>query len=145
MLLHRCQKLYQSRQDVQRILILLIKFYYDKERENRSKQESDQLLRRIKGILGQFQTENKFYHDSFLYDGKDLLQHIEKLLTGAEMPSPNEKHTFDRKIKEMLKSEAKHDRSIGYGDVQSSIEAVNMIELQRREPKAKANRYEGAY
>jgi hypothetical protein len=45
------------------------------------------------------------------------LQHIEKLLTGAEMPSPNDKHTFDRKIKEMLKSEAKHDRSIGYGDV----------------------------
>jgi hypothetical protein len=72
MLLHRCQKLYQSRQDVQRILVLLIKFYYDRDKETRSKQESDQLLRRIKGILGQFSTENKIYHEAFVYDGKNL-------------------------------------------------------------------------
>jgi len=44
------------------------------------------------------------------------------------MPSPNDKKAFDRKIKEMLKSEAKNDKSIGYGDNQSSIDAVNMIE-----------------
>lgn len=109
-------------------MVLLIKFYYEKEKERRSKQESDQLLRRIKGILGQFSTENKIYHEAFVYDGKDLHQHIEKLLAGVELPSPHDKNTFDRKIKDMLKNEAMHDRAIGYGDDRASLDAVDVIE-----------------
>ena len=44
------------------------------------------------------------------------------------MPSPHEKNTFDRKIKDMLKNEAKHDMSIGYGSHRASLDAVDLIE-----------------
>ena len=108
-------------------MVLLIKFNYDKDKLKRSKQESEQLLRRIKSILGQFTTENKVYHEAFVYDDKNLKQHIEKLLTGAELPSPHEKNSFDRKIKDMLKNEARNDRSIGYGSDRASLDAVDLI------------------
>lgn len=60
------------------------------------------------------------------------------------MPSPHDKNTFDRKIKDMLKSEAKHDRSIGYGSDRASLDAIDLIEQMKRDAKGKekANRYD---
>jgi hypothetical protein len=46
-LLYRCEKMYQARADVQRILVQLIKWEFDPDRNTRSREDSEKLLKKI--------------------------------------------------------------------------------------------------
>lgn len=63
-LLYRIQKLFQARVDAIKILNL-----YFKLDSSKSQKEKTLLLTKLKGLVGQFTTENKIYGSHFIYKG----------------------------------------------------------------------------
>lgn len=118
---------------MQRILALLIKIFHDPKRTDRSIEEQEKLLRKLKGTIGQFTTENRIYDTTFIFKGQDIRQTIieeqEKLIelnrsASPKSPaSPTSSHSalsaggrtnkVDKQIKDLLKSEAKYERALG--------------------------------
>ena len=71
-LLYRCEKLFQARADVQKILLLLLKIENAPNAATRTPQEHQQLVQKLKGLVGQFKTEYRMYDKAFIYKGRDV-------------------------------------------------------------------------
>ena len=83
-LVYRCEKLYQARADVQRILALLIKIYHDPKRVKRNVPEQERLFQKLKVVVGAFTNENRIYDTVFIFRGQDIKETIEEELAKLE-------------------------------------------------------------
>ena len=93
-----------------KLLSLYIRIFYSPDRDLREKSESESLLRRLKGQVGQFQTEHHMYHQtSFKYRGREMFYRIEEDLVkqGCLVQIPSERqqqlqqlgNKYDQQIK----------------------------------------------
>ena len=71
--------------------MMLIKLDHDNEKETRPEEQTQMIVRRLKGLLGQFTTENRIYDDNFIYDAGCLMTRLLTANRGIRVPLGNDK------------------------------------------------------
>ena len=97
MVLYRCQKLYNIRQDAAKILIMMLKLKYDIDKGRRVFDHSYDtnllIWRRIKALVYNFNVDFADYLGPFMFHGQNLeeqaareIKKYDKMNTGGKVP-----------------------------------------------------------
>lgn len=108
-LLYRCEKLYQARSDVQKILLLLLKLNDAPNASKRTIEENDTIIKRLKTLVRQFKQENRIYDQTFVYKNEDVMEMTESDANSQLTPKSKRteiEYQQDKNVKEILKIEA---------------------------------------
>ena len=74
LLLYRLQKIYQAKQDAQKILQLFLKLEHDPVWLEKSAEDQSRMWNRVASLIGSFETEHNLYV-KFVFDGYNLKQY----------------------------------------------------------------------